>query len=478
MSLNDAHDHRNCVGLTNANPERIFSNLALDLPPNDYTPRNRDLVACLRVSKKFHPIAAAILYHHVTFHHPLVFAKFFKLLSGQPKIGALVRRLDLSHFNSLGFGRTRRDNGEAQSFTSKSLLGCLELLPKVREVLLQEHVDEDVNREVLETILFKLPRLIALDLCGAHKAPFVKALTETVEALRNEPQRILKLKNLSLHQCDTLEGRDIATLISRLPNLRILDLNHTRIDDEGLLSLPRSADLTHLNLGRCSQITGSGVVEFLTQHPAAKKLQYLNLSCDISRYRLLRDVEVDALLPALPVTLRSLNLNGAKLCSSHVPQLRRLASHLEELGISHCNLSQAEIRSLFESSDKEEDGEDYLPGSALRYIDLTAVASITQPALFSSSSLLLSPASLPLEVIEVSPALGSSLIKSKTMNSRLGWTVKEFGRRSWYVRDQGAQKVEDPGREWKMGSKWWGMRKVPVAWSEVGGIYGHYMYKA
>ena len=32
-------------------------------------------------------------------------------------------------------------------------------------------------------------------------------------------------------------------------------------------------------------------------------------------------------------------------------------------------------------------------------------------------------------------------------------------------------------RGWKMGAMWWGMRKVPVAVGEVGGLYGHYMFK-
>jgi hypothetical protein len=28
-----------------------------------------------------------------------------------------------------------------------------------------------------------------------------------------------------------------------------------------------------------------------------------------------------------------------------------------------------------------------------------------------------------------------------------------------------------------MGARWWGMRKIPVTVGEVGGIYGHYMFK-
>jgi len=422
----------------------------------------------------------SVLYRNVTFPHSMVFAKFFSVLQAQPELGSLIRRLDLSHFNPVGFGRTRKYLGEAQYFTATSFQGCLELVPGLQEILLQEHVDEDISTEVLRTILFKLPRLRALDLCGAHKAPFIKAFSEAMEDLRTQPGLMLGLERVSLHQCDTLPSADIATLISRLPRLRILDLSRTRINDEGLLSLPASADLTHLNLGRCSQITGPGVVEFLTTHPAAKNLQYLNLACDISRHRLLREEDVDELLPELPATLRSLNLNGAKLRSDHVSDLRVLVSHLEELGISHCNLSLPEIRSLFQTSayDDEDEDEDVFPGSNLRYIDLTGVASITQASLFPSSSLLLGQASLPLEVIEIAPAMATSLAKAKSTNARLGWTVMEFGRRSWYVRENKGRIPEDPSRSWKLGSKWWGMKKVPVVCADVGGIHGHYMFKA
>jgi hypothetical protein len=36
---------------------------------------------------------------------------------------------------------------------------------------------------------------------------------------------------------------------------------------------------------------------------------------------------------------------------------------------------------------------------------------------------------------------------------------------------------DDGRRTWKMGATFWGMRKVPVARAEVGGMYGLYMFK-
>lgn len=78
-----------------------------------------------------------------------------------------------------------------------------------------------------------------------------------------------------------------------------------------------------------------------------------------------------------------------------------------------------------------------------------------------------------------------------------GWTVMEAGRRYWLVRDMRGvaggtlpvgdgmrvgsrsewKKRDEGDRAWKMGAKYWGMRKVPVARMEVGGMYGLYMFK-
>lgn len=83
------------------------------------------------------------------------------------------------------------------------------------------------------------------------------------------------------------------------------------------------------------------------------------------------------------------------------------------------------------------------------------------------------------------------------MVERVGWCVREAGRRAWLVRirdgksgegnggkgeTEGGEevkgdKVDDGSRSWKWGACYWGMRKVPVARAEVGGMYGHYMFK-
>lgn len=481
-----------------------MAQLALDLPPSGYAPRNVDLISCLLTSKTVHVATINTLYKQITIPHSQIFSKFLRHVCEYPGLGTLVRRLDLSHFTSVGLGRSRQSNSEVQNLTSKSLLQCLELTPAIQEVLLQENLDDDIDENVLKKLFFGLPKLRAVDLCASSSLPFAEAFGSVLTSLVESPSTMLGIKRLSLHECFTLPSSAFETLLPRLTKLTHLDVSHTRVTDRALQSIPYSADLSHLNLGRCIQITGEGVVDFLTTHPAVKGLVYLNLSCDISRYRLLWEADVDRLLPSLPSTLRSLNLNGARIRPRHVSQLLPLTKHLEELGLASAELSLANVNSLFKPPQSQSHNTDeHAPTSTsspadaetdsqsqpswapptLHYLDLSSNPSITQSTLFNTpapANILLSPATLPLEVIELGDKAISSLRECKNTNKRLGWCVKELGRRGWYVRDLvGEMKGDVRGgrRGWKMGAMWWGMRKCPVAWSEVGGLYGHYMFK-
>ena len=120
---------------------------------------------------------------------------------------------------------------------------------------------------------------------------------------------------------------------------------------------------------------------------------------------------------------------------------------------------------------------DWIPHS-LRYIDMSdlSAAQLDLGVLFGSSNPLLKGVTQPLEVLELSAEVFKKLEKSLSVG-RLGWSVKELGRRYWLVREQGNDSRDSGEREWKMGASFWGMRKVPVARMEVGGMYGLYMFK-
>ena len=465
--------------------ESIVGQLALDQPPNEYTPRNRDLISLLHTSKKLHHVTLRALYHHVSFQHSYSFSKFLAHITAHPGLGDLVRRLDLSHFSSLGMGRSAELNSEIQNLTATTLLRCLELTPNAEEVLMQEHLDGDVDQAVLKKVFYALPRVQALDLCGSSTEFFVSAFAQSLANLRRVPDLQLRIQNLSLHECFTIPNVELELLLSRLPDLRILDLHHTRINDQALAAISDSARLTHLNLGRCTGLTGAAVVDFLTSHPAASAgtLLYLNLSSDPSRHRLLQPWHVHELLSKLPSSLRSLNITGAPITVSELGLLRPLTRQLEELSIGYADLAMPEIVSLLGSvpssgssspiSDALTDASRFTPHT-LHYLDLTGIKSVTSSTLFANTSALLSQAALPLEVIELSDPVISSLRQRSGGSKKQAWCVRECGRRGWYVR-RGVQ--DDGRRSWKMGGKAWGMRKVPVAWGEVGGLYGHYMFK-
>lgn len=486
--------------------------LALDIPPQEAAPRNTDLVACLSTCRRFNGVATNILYRHITLPHSYVFSKFLNRLSANPELGRLVRRLDLSHFSSIGLGRTGGMNAEIQNLTANTLLRCMELAPNLRELLLQEHLDQDINEAVLRKALYGLPKLQSLDLCACYVGSFAEAFPSALTQLWSQPNVELGIENLSLHDCFTIRGSDLELLLSHLPRLKILDIYHTQVTDKALHTIQNTAQLTHLNIGHCSKLTGSEVTDFLINHPAARKLVYLNLSCDVTRHRLLRYAELDRLLPALPTTLRSLNLGGAQIDpTAHMPHLYNLSKHLEELGLGSTNLSMADVKSFFLHPPSDSDSSsthfilDPKPSEApctLRFLDLTSNPTITQPSLFFDSSrssridagtpsptpFLLKTSTLPLEVIELGKPVLDDLKNMKTSNKRFGWLVKELGRRGWYVRERGsvatAMGSEDPAggrmsgeRWWKMGCRSWGMKKVPVVRGHVGGLYGHCMFK-
>lgn len=503
--------------------ENVVDFLTTDLPPQDHGPRNTDLLSCLLASKSVHQATINVLYKSITIPHSYVFSKFLAHIKKFPDLGRLVRRLDLSHFTSIGLGRTIDMNKEIQNMTSKTLLECFELMPHLQELLLQEHLDHDIDEAVLFKIFTGLPKLRALDLCGAYANGFEKSFTAAMERAIEQDTRF-RINRLSLHECFTIKNADIRALISRLHKLEILDVYHTRITAATLELIPHTARLTHLNLGHCTNITGPEVVEFLKHHPAASELVYLNLSCDPARHRMLQSSDLDNLLPHLPNTLRSLNLGGAQIIpANHMQHLIRLSNHLEELGLAHAPLSMADLKSFFPSPPPSPTNSPLSlpadittttttttppPTPTLHYLDLTDIPSVTQPALFhhrsssnstsnsSSGSRIdadhpppiphfLSTSTLPLEVLELNRRITSDLQRMKTSNSRFGWVPKELGRRSWYVRVKGSlDRGADPAggrvsgeRWWKMGCRSWGMRKCPVVVAEVGGLYGFHMFK-
>jgi hypothetical protein len=444
-------------------------------------------MSLLLTSRTLHSATLATLYNQITIPHSTVFRKFLNHITAHPELGSIVRRLDFSHFNPTGAGLTARQRAETQNLTHKTLLRCLSLLPDLREFLAQEHIDEDLSADVLRK-LFEMPHLQALDFCACSSTPFRDAMMAVVRSPHAmDLPKVLSITRLSLHECTILPSVIFESLLPRFPKLTHLDLTHTRVTDRALASIPKTARITHLNLSKCSSLSGDKVVEFLGSHPAVKSLTYLNLLMDAKSNEMLSVVDITALLPILPFTLRSLNLKGSKMSRNHIPLLLPLTKHLEELGVGR-NLPYEDIMSLLwpPANESGEQKTLWVPHS-LHYLDISEleVNQLDFALVFGSTTSVLKPRSLPLEVIEVGQNVFDKFKVREHICEQFGWVVKEAGRRGWLVRDMnkltssGTPKLEadDGSREWKMGATHWGMRKVPVARAEVGGMYGLYMFK-
>jgi hypothetical protein len=475
--------------------ELILSYVTVDHTADPYARPHVDLASCSLVSKKIQGAAVRVLYRHVSMPQSRAFAKLMRTFKTTPQLGELVHWLDFSHYSNMGFGSARSTRNQTPFLKPETLKACLDLMPNLQAFLVHEHVDEELDNTIIST-LFDMPLMQALDFCACSSRPFADAFTNVTASLSSP---LTSLKRLSLHECTTLQEPVFEALLPLLTNLTHLDVAHTLINDKALFSIPPTARITHLNLERCTHLTGAGVVKFLTTHPAVREnIIYLNLAADASRHRLLREDDVAALLDSLPSSLRSLNLNGARINASHIPGLRKLSTHLEELGLRGANLSLgSDIVRLFKSSsstssdDTNAENDDDASSSSscsssphrstIRYLDLSLIPSVTQLSLSYSPASLLDQSTLPLEVIE----LGSDVlaeVKRRQGNMRgkakPDWVVKELGRRGWYVRQPTLEGTLDDGwRAWKMGARWWGMRKVPVVEQDVGGMYGYFMFK-
>ncbi|KAK5102077.1 hypothetical protein LTS08_004537 [Lithohypha guttulata] len=462
--------------------DQIFSAIQLDVTqPVSYGLPRSDLFSCLLVSKALHAAALRMLYKHVLIYRSKTFHKVVTTLQEDAALGNLIQTLDFSHYSHMGYGRSRGQTSVTPYLTKENLKIVLSRTRRLRAFLVHEHLDTELDEGVLST-LFSVPTLQALDFTSCSADVFLNAFTNLW--VDSPSTSYTHIRRLCLHECGTLKPAAFEAMLPRLGRLTHLDLAHTRVNDKALLAIPPTAQLTHLNLERCTQLTGQAVVQFLTQHPAAKDtMVWLSLNADASRYRLLSAEDVTTLLPALPKTMRSLNLGGARITPQHVPDLRILATHLEELGLKGANLSINDdiTRILSLPPNKDIKLEHPELRSSLRYIDLTDISSVNQMSLCYSPMSIKNNASLPLEVIELGATVLTEIARRNKNVKNPDWTVKELGRRGWYVRSpeslpKGVE-PDDGYRSWKMGARWWGMRKLPMHQTETGGVYGYFMFK-
>jgi len=463
-----------CLPIEIAN--QIIGHLAIDVPPNGTARRNVDLMSLLLTSKTMHHATLDTLYRNITIPHSKIFHKFLVHITQQQALGTLVRRLDFCHFNPAQLFSTAAERLQAKNLTSETLLRCLNLTPALQEFLAQEYIDDDLSADVLRKIFLGLQNIKAVDFCGCTSAKFREAFTSIVP---EEWPSIPSLERVSFHKCMTLPSVVFEKILPSLPRLTHLDVAGTRITDRALMSIPHSAKLTHLNLAKCKLLSARAVIDFLANHPAARKLVFLSIAADARTDQLFGPEDISDLLPTLPRTLKSLSLKGAKMDDAHMDLLRPLTKHLEELAIGR-GVKLQEINRLF-VPDETEDVEmqvDWVPHT-LKFLDLSDMWSgeLDLTYMFGKECAMLKPFSDPLMVVELAEDIFKRVSKSLPVLNAAGWRASECGVRGWMVRQTVNGQARDDGvRAWKMGAESWGMRKIPVAVVDVGGMYGSFMF--
>lgn len=329
--------------------------------------------------KALNTISLRFLYKYANFNRPHSFDKFLQNLIKYPTLGQFVEFMDFQIFTSIGLGRTGRMNQEIQMVTSKTILQALELTPNLIEFLASENIQDDLDEHVLNYLFNNLPKLQALDFCGASSESFMSAfqkliINDPINELDDE-EVVLKssLENLfkiSFHDCSNLTPDVFIKILPHLPNLRRLDLTHTSITSTILNTyLPHSIELTHISLAKCSKLTTKDLINFLTNHPAVSKhlLTWLNLQIDSNMVTPLNEVYLYYTLKHLKAeNLRYLNLGGLPLNGKILRLIKTNFTRLESLSLSHSSIELNDVNEYLNEN------------KSIRYLDITGCKKITR----------------------------------------------------------------------------------------------------
>lgn len=325
--------------------------------------------------KTFNQLAIRFLYKYAIFNRPHSFDKFLRNIVNQPDIGQYVEFMDFQTFTSIGLGRTGRMNQEIQMVTARTIQMALSLCPNLIEFQASENIQDDMDVEVLLTLFNQLPKIQALDFCGASLKLFAQAFMELtfngpdLDEMDMETSLVLKasplehLFKISFHDCSNLPVLVFEKCLPHFINLRRLDVTHTTMTSTALHTyLPASCRLTHLSLARCSKLTTKDLIQFLTKHPAIVNgsLQWLNLQIDSN---VVSPLNVQYLLFTMnhlnAPDLRYLNLGGMPVNKQILDVIKSKFTKLESLAVPHSNLTMTDLLHLLQDN------------QSIKFLDLT-----------------------------------------------------------------------------------------------------------
>lgn len=304
--------------------------------------------------KPFNQLAIRFLYKYAIFNRPNSFERFLLNITKQPDIGQYVEFMDFQTFTSIGLGRTGRMNQEIQMVTSATIQLALLLCPNLIEFQASENIQDDMDASVLLVLFNRMPKIQALDFCGASSKQFAEAFDQLVLA-QESGEALDHLFKISFHDCSNLLLRVFEKLLPHFGHLRRLDLTHTSITSSALLHrLPETCRLTHLSLARCLKLTTKDLIQFLTQHPAVcnDSLEWLNLQIDSNVVSPLNDQYLLFTINNLKAPkLRYLNLGGMSVNKQVLSVIKSRFPKLESLAVSHSKIDMADLLYLLNEND-------------------------------------------------------------------------------------------------------------------------------
>ncbi|EDO15974.1 hypothetical protein Kpol_499p2 [Vanderwaltozyma polyspora DSM 70294] len=285
-------------------PEIIYQILTYqfrDFMSNDYpnSPEkyNENLKTFLRsnltVNKWFYHICKILVYRYCNFTTAKRFNSLLNTLKEHTEIRHVVEVADFQELTSIGLGRTGEMNKMIKNLTNETLLEFLELTQtKLREFLACEHIQDDLDENVIYFLLKPGTPLSVLDFCGCSGSKFTESFIIALDKLYHSDVNLqidepikenYQITCLGLNDCTDLPPYVVTRTLKMLPELQKLDLTHTSIDDETLSAIPHLKNLTHISFAMCLQLTPRAILEFFAHHPAISDvdntttLEWLNL---------------------------------------------------------------------------------------------------------------------------------------------------------------------------------------------------------
>ncbi|GAV51980.1 hypothetical protein ZYGR_0AF04520 [Zygosaccharomyces rouxii] len=286
-------------------PEILYQILSYqfrDLMSSDY-PNNAEkfnenfrtfISSNLIVNKAFSHICRVLIYRYCNLTTARRFHHLLNTLKERRELRNAVQIVDFQELTSIGLGRTGEMNKMIKNLTNETLLEFLHLTKfTLREFLACEHIQDDLDENIIYFLLRPGTVLSVLDFCGCSGPRFTESCIVSLDKLyRFDKERQIDLpieENyqitcLGLNDCTDLPSFVLGRMLRMLPELQKLDLSHTSIDDDILLNkIPHLKSLTHLSLAMCLKLSPRAVLEFFSYHPAVTDennlatLEWLNL---------------------------------------------------------------------------------------------------------------------------------------------------------------------------------------------------------